>query len=348
MYQELKASQSREFIDSAQVFEAWVAAKGKRLQLQGGMHWKTVAGIDYLYKTSGRRGNAKSLGARSAETETIYADFQRGKSEAEDRYKSLTAALNERARFCRAARINRVPRVVTGILRQLDEVGLLGASLCVVGTNALYAYEAAGGVQFDSSLLATADVDLLWDARSKLSLAASGVIGDKGLIDLLKRVDPSFEAIKKDGFRASNKDGYLVDLIKPEPSPIWKKEATKLSQGDDLVAAEIANLQWLQSSPRFAHVVIGDDGVPAPMVVPDPRAFSVYKIWLSSQPRREPVKRERDRLQGLAVTQLVRERITYLPFENEDLKAFPKEVVDAFRIEAASIFDKQAPSALEP
>lgn len=347
MYQELKPAQSREFIDSSQVFESWVAAKAKRLQVQGGMHWKSVAGADYLYKTSGRRGNAKSLGPRTAETERVYAEFQRNKSEADDRYKSLTAALNERARFCRAARINRVPRVVTGILRQLDEVGLLGATLSVVGTNALYAYEAAGGVQFDSSLLATADVDLLWDARSKLSLVASREVGDSGLIDLLKQVDPSFELVKKGGFSASNKDGYLVDLIKPEPSPIWRKEATQLSKGEDLVAAEIASLQWLQSSPRFSHIVIGDDGVPATMVVPDPRAFSVYKIWLSEQPRREPMKRERDRLQGLAVTKLVRERISYLPFDKDDLKAFPREVVDAFWISAASIFDEPLPSAMK-
>jgi hypothetical protein len=38
----------------------------------------------------------------------------------------------------------------------------------VIGTQALYAYEAAGGAHFLLELLASGDVDLLYDARKKL------------------------------------------------------------------------------------------------------------------------------------------------------------------------------------
>jgi hypothetical protein len=41
----------------------------------------------------------------------------------------------------------------------------MGRSLQTLGTNALYAYEARAGVFFDRGLLATQDVDVLWDSR---------------------------------------------------------------------------------------------------------------------------------------------------------------------------------------
>jgi hypothetical protein len=331
VFRELTAAQSREFVDAAQTFEALMSTEQRRAGYAGGMHWKSVNGSEYLYRTTGGRGRARSLGRRSEKTEAVYAEFHRGKGEVDQRYKTQLAALTERARFCRAARINRVPRVVTAILRELELRGLLGSGLSVVGTNALYAYEAAAACQFDSSLLATADMDLLWDARSKLQLSGGGDRMAGGLIDVLRKADSSFEPIKKDSFRAANKDGYLVDLIKPTPRPPWIDQPKKLVASDELVAAEIANLEWLQSSPRFSHVVIGDDGMPATMVTPDPRAFAVYKLWLSKQSRREALKRGRDQLQALAVARLVAERLPNLPFDAQDLKAFPQDVIDAAR-----------------
>jgi hypothetical protein len=74
-------------------------------------------------------------------------------------------------------------------------------------------------------------------------------------------------------------------------------------------------------------IVIGEDGYPTPLVVPDPRSFALHKLWLSEQPDREPVKKQRDCDQGLAVAQLV---IQYLPqyqFNASELRMFPKDVV---------------------
>jgi hypothetical protein len=337
VFRELSAVQSREFIDATQAFEALMSTEQRRVGYAGGMHWKSVGGNEYLYRTTGGRGQARSLGRRNENTEAVYADFHRGKAEVDERYKAQLATLTERARFSRAAKINRVPRVVTAILRELELRELLGSGLSVVGTNALYAYEAAAGCQFDSSLLATADMDLLWDARTNLQLYGGGDQTTSGLIEVLRKADSSFEPVKKNSFRAANKDGYLVDLITPTPRPPWKVQPKKLVASDELVAAEIANLEWLQSSPRFAHVVIGDDGMPATMVTADPRAFAVYKLWLSGQPRREALKRGRDRLQALAVARLVAERLPYLPFATQDLKAFPQDVIDAARADLPEI-----------
>jgi len=111
------------------------------------------------------------------------------------------------------------------------------------------------------------------------------------------------------------------------PKQLLKKEVGRMGGPGDLEAVEIRNLQWLISSPKFSQVVIGDDGYPAPLVVPDPRAFALHKLWLSEQADREPVKKQRDCDQGLAVAQLI---IQYLPnyhFKTSDLRMFPKDVV---------------------
>ncbi len=65
------------------------------------------------------------------------------------------------------------------------------------------------------------------------------------------------------------------------------------------------------------------------MVVPDPRAFALHKVWLSEQQEREPVKKQRDVRQGIAVSSLV---IQYLPqycFKTTELRMFPQDVVQA-------------------
>ena len=94
----------------------------------------------------------------------------------------------------------------------------------------------------------------------------------------------------------------------------------------DLKAAEIRNLHWLIASPKMSQVVIGDDGHPAAMTVPDPRSFALHKLWLSEQPDREPVKKQRDCDQGIAVSHLI---VNYLPqykFNASELRMLPKTV----------------------
>ena len=324
---ELSDNQRRIYIDTSQVYEAYLAAFKKNLSSKGGMHWKKAKGRQYLFRTRDRYGNGKSLGPRSPETEKILADFRRSKQQAKERLASIRTRLKEQARFCKAALIQRVPRVVTSILRLLEQHRLLGRDILVVGTNSLYAFEAAGGVFFDNPIMATSDMDLLWDLRGRLSLVSDTDSDRVGIMDILRKVDRSFEPSSTNKYRAVNRNGYMVDLIKPIPKPIWRKEPTRIGGPDDLIAAEIRNLKWLIASPKFSQTVIGEDGFPATMVTPDPRAFALHKLWLSEQDDREPVKKRRDQNQALAVFQLV---IQYLPqyqFNAKELRMFPAEVV---------------------
>jgi hypothetical protein len=320
--------QRRVFIDAAQLHEAYMGEFLKSRAYRGGMHWKKAKGREYLFRSLDRHGYGKSLGSRSKNTESTYQEFQGTKRRILDRMNHLKTRLKEQARFCKAARIGRVPRVVTAILRVLEQHQLLGRHLQIVGTNALYAYEARSGLFLQGGLLATQDMDVLWDIRPKLRLFAIDEVDQGGLIDLLKKADRSFALLGKKSFRAVNHAGYMVDLIKPEPKSLLEKENRRIGGADDLMAAEIKNLQWLVSAPKVSQIVIGEDGYPAAMTVPDPRAFAVHKLWLSGQNDREVVKKKRDYSQAKAVCKLILHYLPEFKFEPEELRMFPKAVVD--------------------
>ena len=330
---EMNDDQRRIYIDATQLHEAYMDTFIKSRAYRGGMHWKKVKGKEYLFRSLDRYGYGKSLGPRSKETESTYHKFHKNKKQVHARLKPLKEKLKQQARFCKAARIARVPRIVTAILRLLEQHQLLGRNLQIAGTNALYAYEARTGVFLERGLLATQDMDVLWDIRPKLRLFAIDDIDNDGLIGILQKADRSFDLPSQKSFRAVNKAGYMVDLIKPEPKSELTVESRQVGSGGDLMAAEIKNLQWLISAPKFDQIVIGEDGFPAVMVVPDPRAFAIHKLWLSSQKDRESVKKKRDRSQALAVSKLILQYLPEFEIKKEDLRMFPEAIIaDAIQV----------------
>ncbi|MDM8535949.1 nucleotidyltransferase domain-containing protein [Desulfobacterales bacterium HSG17] len=341
---ELTDNQRRIFIDTAQLYEAFSHAFHESRSFRGGMHWKKAKDREYLFRTRDRHGNGKSLGLRTPETENILARFQEQKRNIKKRLNTLQKRLNEQARFCKAAMINRVPRTVTAVLRIMEQQKILGKNVMVVGTNALYAYEASAGVFLDSPILATGDMDILWDNRAKLKLLGDDSVKSRGLMGLLQKADRSFTLMGRQEFKAVNKNGFMIDLIKPEPRNITQKDIRRMGENGDLEAAEIRNLQWLTASPRFQHIVIGDDGYPAMMAVPDPRSFALHKLWLSKQTDREPIKKQRDQTQGLTAARMVLRYFPDYPFTSSELRMFPKDV---FEDAALQISESDLPSGFD-
>lgn len=320
---ELNDNQRRLFINSVQTFDAWRDTAAHYAHYKGGMAWKTVSNKRYLYRILDRSGRAKSLGVKSPETEAIYNEFVSAKANLAARIKSLEEKLAEQARFNRAGRIGRLPNVIGEIVGQLDARHLLGHNLIIIGTNALYAYEAMAGVVLEDEFVATTDVDLLWDSGAKIKLAAvENEMDFAGILSLLKRADKSFEIVKDTPYRAANKDGFMVGLIRQTPNPPWKNEPDRFFE-NDLIASDIWNMKWLLSAPRVEQTVICENGRPARMVVPDPRAFALFKLWLSSSAERQPVKKRRDRHQAMAVFALVEQYLPQFPLSAEALKMFP-------------------------
>ena len=90
---------------------------------------------------------------------------------------------------------------------------------------------------------------------------------------------------------------------------------------------EAGQLQYLLASPKFSQVVIGQDGWPATLVVPDPWAFALNRLWLSQQQDREAAHRARDLSQALAVAELVLRYLPQYDFSPSELEMFPRDLV---------------------
>lgn len=309
--QNLSNQQRLHLVNTRQIYASHRSALRHLEGYRYALRWKTVRGVEYLFRPSSRVGDGRSLGRRSPELETVLALFEQGRADALAREATLHAKLDEQARLNKALRLGRVPRVVSRILRQLDVQDLLGDFL-VLGTQALYAFEAEAGVHFLLELLASGDIDLLYDTRKRLTLV-SDRLDREGLLGLLKKADRSFEPLLKRGFRAANAEGFMVDLI-IAPRPMHEGGPVTFAEGD-LVAAEVPGLQWLVNSPKLATVAVDETGWPVPMRVPDPRAFALHKAWLSNQADREPLKRQRDLAQARAVAAMVREHLPHLSFD---------------------------------
>jgi hypothetical protein len=74
-------------------------------------------------------------------------------------------------------------------------------------------------------------------------------------------------------------------------------------------------MDWLLCAPRFSQAVVGVSGGIAEMPTIDPRAFVLYKIYLSQKEDRDPVKKPRDVAQARALFKLIEERLPHLAFE---------------------------------
>ena len=294
MLAELNNAQRRQFVDVVQTFEAWEESKAELAQrFFGSMRWVERKGHVYLLRK--KASSEVSLGRRTDETEEIYRAFRNGRDTERKRCDALYARLREMAPVNRALRLNRVPRLTARILRHLAEAQVLGQNIFVVGTNSLFLYEALAGVHLTSDLLATVDIDLLWDARQGLSLAVKD-FHRSGVIGYLRRADRSFQRSRGHLFRAVNREGFMVDLIRPVQDPYRVTETG--TNPEDLVGVGIEGLEWLVNAPKVDGVVIGEDGIPLRCWSVDPRAFALHKVWVSERSDREPVKRARDYAQA--------------------------------------------------
>ncbi len=329
---EINENSRRILIDVSQLYEVYLAVDSEFRSYRGTMRWKKVSGKEYLFRQRNSRGDGKSLGARDARTQEIYDNFHARKAELDQKRKSLLDRLMQQRGFCVAAGINRAPKIAADVVRSVHLVKTGSHPLIVVGTNALFAYENMAGVHLDPVLLASEDIDLMWDVKRKLNLAVIEPVG--GLLSLLKKADRTFDRMPKESFRAANAKGYIVDLIRPAPANIHKTTKASLTgHKNDLLAAEIPNLEWLYAAPVVSTTVVGNDGFPVVFDVPDPRVFAAHKLWLSEQPNRSAIKKVRDRRQGIAVLRLVKAYLHDYPPDGEALRGLPQSLRDNLQSE---------------
>lgn len=327
MYTELNNAQAKAIIDAEQAFEAWRDASRQMRGLRGGMHWKTISGKEYLYRVVTNK-TSKSLGVRSAETEKLLADFTERKERLETLVKSLAEQLKTLARVNAAYRVGHVPNKVADICIALDDAGLLDTNITVIGTNAMHVYEAMAGVRLPGDLMATVDVDLLWNHTRKLSVGTSEALSAGGLLGVLRKADRSYQVLEAQPCRAVSARNYMVDLIRQMPNPTWADEPDRFFESDR-AATDIWNMRWLLGAPRVIHTALALDGRPFRMAAPDPRAYAMFKLWLGTLAQdREPLKRQRDVAQADAVITLINERLPHLAQAWPQMHLFPKDTVE--------------------
>lgn len=286
----LRNEQSRQVIDVGHVFSALREARHDHVRnYRYAARWRTINSRDYLYI------GEKSHGPRNIETENRFANYEHRRSQLKERIGKMEDRLAQMAPVNRALRLGRVPLLPARILRAFDDEGLLGPSLRVIGTHALFAYEIAAGEFFQADLLATNDLDLCWDAKERLSiLAADGT--QRTVLSVLKRVDRSFDAGRLYGFSAQNDENFIVDLIAPrceDSSP-----ATGID--GDMAASPILEVASLIGD-AFSAMAFGEDGLPVQIVCPLPDAMAAHKRVISQSPGRKPLQRRRDLAQAEAI-----------------------------------------------
>jgi hypothetical protein len=309
---ETSATIARQYIDAVATFEALEDALEEDAQVRGGMYWHagpaSAPQSKYLVRTT-PAGAETSLGPRSPETQAIYERFTQRKRDSAERVAGLKSALEQHKRLNRALRVGRVDPLVVALLARLASTQL-SPHFRVVGTHALYAYEATAGVRLDADTLATRDIDLLWDTRKRILFATQLAKVDSSMLGVLKKVDSTFRIRKSQKYTAVNKDGFEVDIIRREragddPHPV------KLSDDDDdFWVAQARRANVLLDSPGFSAVIVATNGTMARMNTVHPATFVAFKRWLASQTEREALKRRRDVLQADAVQTLVDQ---YLP-----------------------------------
>jgi len=320
---ELAGDAQRQYINAREVFHALRDAERNAREFEGRMFWREQDGKEYLVRTS-RRGAQTGLGARSPETELIHDNFVERKSVAEQRLAELQERMEKHVRLNRALFVGRVDNTIISILNAIRDAGL-DENFSVIGTNALYAYEAAAGVRIEEEHLATEDLDLLWDNRKRLTLTTREKITGTGLLGILKRIDKTFELRRPTQlYSAMNSAGYQVDLIRRLGPGSDREPAQLIDSGDDFWAVRARNADWLLSAPKFESVIVGSNGRMANMVTVDPRAFALFKMWMAQDKERDPLKKRRDLGQAGVVVQLVHDYLPQLGFD--EIKVFPAEV----------------------
>ena len=305
-YLPLPDDAARQVIDATTVFQALRQAEAEARPYAGGMYFKKEGAYEYLVKT--RPNNRQErLGRRSAETERIFEAFTRRKQGTEARRKSLAQALVAAERLNKAVKAGRVPAKVIAVLNALDGAGL-GTHFTVVGTHALYAYEAAAGVRIVPGALATQDVDLLWDARRRVQFLSTMKQLDQSVLKVLKGAEPSFQRKEGHAETAIDDKGFEVDFLRRMQADEDPHPFRFTDDENDLWPVQAERAAVLTSAPPFEHLVIAATGRMALVRTIDPAVFVEFKRWMATAASNRPAsKRRRDLLQADIVEGLLKD-----------------------------------------
>lgn len=310
--------QMRCIVNLRQRYEVWIEAERALIGLPYDLRRKKVAGREYLYEIEDRGGNGKSLGPIDDDKEAALAGYRESKAMAKSRRVESARLLEESCRLYRALRLPLLASEAGEILREADRRDLLGGHLIVIGTNAMpaYAIEAAGFIRGAPD--ETQDCDLAWTATEDS--------GERQPVwSMLKAVDATYTVNTERSFQARNARAYEVELL------VAPSRANTLAQADQPRPVPMPEQEWLLRGSLIDHIVVCRDASPARIVAPDPRWFGLHKLWLSVQPKRNPLKRAKDGKQGAALLNAVHAGMPQFPIDEAFEQGLPDELLGVYR-----------------
>jgi hypothetical protein len=328
--QELNEEQRRIAANLEQVYDVWREAIIARAQMPRYMLWKTVNGTNYLYVANPIE---KSKGRESNDTRKTYEEFSSLRDAFEARIAGARDKLKSLAAQYRAIRLPMVMALPAKILQEMDLRGVLSSHFLVVGSLSMPAYEIEAGARLFAGLDETEDFDLSWTGR--LSLSSHGNEENDSLLRIAKAVDTSFEVSPFSPQKIVNKKAFEIDVL------CSRGDHFKVNVGDKrrifggrVVPVELEGQDILHLGHSIRHIILGRDGVVAPLCVPDPRFMAIHKQWLSKREDRSSLKRGKDHKQASILWDVCKNGLMFgHPINDDFLRAIP----DEWRISTAEL-----------
>ena len=288
------AEQSRVLVNLAQHYEALVDALRARRALPYGMQWKASGGRRYLYELRDRTGNGSSRGPESPATQAEHQAYVAARDDADARIASGRQSVEQLSRVARALRLPGIAEQAGLALLEFDLRRMTGASLLVVGTNAMLAYDAeAGGTIVVGADMATDDFDLLWRRDHPVNLLATGA--GSSILGALKAVDETYTINQERPFQVRNRQAYEVEVL------VAPSQLALFPTGERLQPVRMEEVEWLLGGTTVDQVVPAKGNGAARIVAPDPRLYALQKRWLSKKPTRSALKKAKDGRQAEAL-----------------------------------------------
>ncbi len=293
-YTEREAAETAQIVQAQKAFTEHRNAQATLGALDFDYVWKAGADGEHLHKVSGAGQLLKDFGPRDAALERIassHAEKKAGAIQARDHW------AREHAHMQRLNVANQVGRLLVTPVKVLEVLWQRGimAYYTVIGTYAMYAYEAAAGIVFDEPTMATNDVDLFYTASKQMKFAEV-VPGRRSMIEVLQEADPSFFRNEEQKESAMNGQGFSIDFLRREEAEKFTDAFSISGAEGDIYPVKAKRSNRFLGSPSFEQVVIAVDGSMTLIRTIDPKTFMEFKEWMSGVPDREVLKRNRDKL----------------------------------------------------
>ena len=311
-FSEYSDDQRKTHINSQMQYESYLEKKirfDKSFRFR--MGWNKAQGKEYLFKECLDTKKRVSLGRKDEKTLEIFSAFKKQKEELKSTLKKSKELLIKNEKINKFTKISRVPNILVDFFRKINELGL-DDKVLIIGTNALYCYEAYCGVFIEEEHLATFNIDVFNKRDKKISVALREKLPQKTIKSILLDVDKSFTKSKEASYRFVNDDDIVVEII----TPIKKKEQTNDSFSG-VLNLEIEGTKWLESSKLHKQMLIGQNGKCAFVSTIAPLEYAIYKKWLGEHERKDLMKKQRDIKQSWIVTKLILEYIPILDIDEE-------------------------------